>query len=95
METDHIVKVRVIRRWQGATVNPDEVCGISLGLAETLAAIPREHGGPAVQILSRDPVPSTAGTGADPWFGAGGNQSSLYELVSELLAQLRAARVKN
>lgn len=94
---DYIVKVQVLRRWQGSPVNKDEICGVPLSMADALAGIPEASGGPAVRIISREPVKHTEGTGADPWFGTGGNQGSLYELVQTLLAELReerAARTK-
>jgi len=92
---DYIVKVKVLRRWHGSPVNKDEICGIPLSMATALATIPDLNGGPAVEILSKEAVPATEGIGADPWFGTGGNQAALYELVNELLAELKAERARH
>jgi hypothetical protein len=86
-EKTRTVRVEVLRRWRGSAVNEREECGIPLALAEELAAMDP----PAVRIISREAVPDTEGKNGDPWAVAGGS-NPLYELILELVTELKAKR---
>ena len=74
-----MTEVEVIRRWRGSSVNPLERCGIPDELADELASIPDDKGGPAVRILRRN-VPETAGLGG----GEHGNVNHLRQALDRI-----------